>query len=118
MNSLKHGGYYKIDLAGRKLQLIALNMALYLDWNMGTRNTYHHDPAGQWHWLSASLEKVGSVWCQWSPRGSQAEAEHKSVILFGHTPPGVWEGEWRGPGRHWLQHHANIRYLSPGQYGN
>ena len=32
------------------------------------------------------------------------------MIIFGHTPPGVWEAGWRGPGRHWFQHYANARY--------
>jgi len=102
VKTLEHGGYYKIDLAGRKLQLIALNTALYLDWNLATRGSYtsySYDPAGQWQWLDASLQK--------------AKDEHKSVIIFGHTPPGVWEAGWRtGPGRHWFQHYANARYLN------
>jgi len=101
VKTLEHGGYYKIDLAGRKLQLIALNTALYLDWNLATRGSYtsySHDPAGQWQWLDVSLQK--------------ARDEHKSVIIFGHTPPGVWEAGWRGPGRHWFQHYANTRYLN------
>ena len=33
----------------------------YLDWNLATRGSYtsySYDPAGQWQWLDASLQKV------------------------------------------------------------
>ena len=56
--SYSSGGYYKIDLAGRKVQLVALNTALYLDTNDRTRHSYHHDPGNQWHWLENILEKA------------------------------------------------------------
>ena len=62
------GGYYKIDLAGRKLQLVALNTALYLSSNHQTRHSYHHDPANQWHWLENILEK--------------ARLKHQTVSVF------------------------------------
>eukprot|EP00090_Calanus_glacialis_P032199 TRINITY_DN53405_c0_g1_i1.p1 TRINITY_DN53405_c0_g1~~TRINITY_DN53405_c0_g1_i1.p1 ORF type:complete len:473 (-),score=159.30 TRINITY_DN53405_c0_g1_i1:33-1451(-) len=97
IDSLKHGGYYKIDLAGRKLQLVALNTALYLSTNEQTRHSYHHDPGNQWHWLENILEK--------------ARLKHQTVIIFGHTPPGVFERDWTNSGRAWLQQTQNIRYL-------
>merc|ERR1719483_365206 len=97
IDSLKHGGYYKIDLAGRKLQLVAINTALSLDTNDKTRHSYHHDPGNQWHWLENILEK--------------ARLKHQTVIIFGHTPPGVFEQDWTTPGRPWLQQTQNIRYL-------
>jgi len=34
------------------------------------------------------------------------------VILFGHTPPGVFEGESRGTPRYWYQSAFNTRYQS------
>ena len=54
IDSLKSGGFYKIDLAGRQLQLVAINTALYLESNMVTRHNYPHDPANRWHWLQNS----------------------------------------------------------------
>ena len=92
------GGYYKIDMAGRKLELVGLNTALYLETNMVTRTSYHHgdhDPGHQWRWLQATLEK--------------ARDQHKTVIIFGHTPPGVFERDWDSPGTHWFQHSHNVR---------
>ena len=37
--------------------------------------------------------------------------QHKTVIIFGHAPPGVFERDWSSPGTHWLQHSHNIRWL-------
>jgi len=96
IETLKSGGFYKIDLAGRQLQLVAINTALYLESNMETRHNYHHDPANQWHWLQKTLKA--------------AREKHKTVIIFGHSPPGVFEHDWSTPGTHWLQHSHNIRY--------
>jgi len=62
-----------------------------------TRHNYHHDPGHQWRWLQNTLEK--------------ARQQHKTVIIFGHAPPGVFERDWSSPGTHWLQHSHNIRYL-------
>ena len=95
IDTLKSGGFYKIDLAGRQLQLVAINTALYLESNMVTRHNYHHDPANQWHWLQRTLKA--------------AREKHKTVIIFGHSPPGVFEHDWSSPGTHWLQHSHNIR---------
>ena len=95
IDTLQAGGFYKIDLAGRQLQLVAINTALYLESNMVTRHNYHHDPANQWHWLQRTLKA--------------AREKHKTVILFGHSPPGVFEHDWSSPGTHWLQHSHNIR---------
>ena len=98
IETLKSGGFYKIDLAGRQLQLVAINTALYLESNMETRHNYHHDPANQWHWLQKTLKA--------------AREKHKTVIIFGHSPPGVFEHDWSTPGTHWLQHSHNIRSTS------
>ena len=38
------GGYYKIDMSNRKVELLGINTALYLENNMATRHNYHHDP--------------------------------------------------------------------------
>ena len=97
LTTLRSGGYYKIDLAGRQLQLVALNTNLYLESNTATRHNYQHDPANQWHWLQRTLKK--------------AQEKHKTVILFGHAPPGVFEHNWSSPGTHWLQHSHNIRWV-------
>ena len=35
------------------------------------------------------------------------------MIIFGHAPPGVFEGAWRGAGTHWLQRTQNLRYPHP-----
>jgi len=91
--SLKKSGYYKIDLAGRKLQLLALHTSLYVETRTVTHTTHSQDR--QLQWLAQCLQK--------------AESEHKSVILFGHSPPGVFEGDWYSPGRHWIQIHTNNR---------
>ena len=34
------GGYYKIDMSGRKVELVALNTALYLETNTVTSANY------------------------------------------------------------------------------
>ena len=81
-----------------QLQLVALNTNLYLETNMVTRHSYQHDPADQWHWLQRTLKR--------------ARDKHKTVIIFGHSPPGVFERDWSSPGTHWLQHSHNIRCVA------
>ena len=45
-------------MSNRKLELVGINTALYLESNMVTRHNYHHDPAKQWSWLQATLDKA------------------------------------------------------------
>ena len=80
IQTLKQAGFYRIDLAGWKLQLLALNTALYLDSNSQTRHSYNHNPGNQWHLLENCSER--------------ARLKHQTVIIFGHVPPGVFEGDW------------------------
>ena len=77
-----------------------------------TRHNYHHDPGHQWRWLQNTLEKARSeLMFFFGIYILFIRQQHKTVIIFGHAPPGVFERDWSSPGTHWLQHSHNIRWL-------
>ncbi|EDO46874.1 predicted protein [Nematostella vectensis] len=74
-----NGGYYKVDIAGGRMVLLALNsMYWYVDAHSDSESdsTYIQTKAAQqFNWLEGQLE--------------QAKQQGKKVIITSHVPPGI-----------------------------
>ncbi|XP_023342932.1 acid sphingomyelinase-like phosphodiesterase 3b isoform X2 [Eurytemora carolleeae] len=95
VQTLKKGGYYKVELAGRRLNLVGLNTGLWLKDTERGRYT-GGDPGLQFSWLEQVLQK--------------AREKQQTVIIFGHTPPGVFEIGSHNQAQYWYHPVYNSRY--------